>query len=382
MIKVAFVINFFPLSWLGGFNVIKNLIKSVLLNKPDNIQIILFVNRNIPHQLISDLNIKIIKTDFFKNISLVEKVVNKLKILIFGKSKKYDDFFLSHKIDLVSHFIPLGRNSEIKSFSWITDFQELYYKRYFTFREVLLRRVNFYYSIFSSTKIILSSASAHKDLKKIFNLNSKKIFIHKFYFGNYPKKDILNFKKLKKKFNISKKYFFLPNQYWEHKNHILVIEAINFLKKKYNTVIDVVSSGNNYAKKSKKYFETVLSLRDQYKLTKNYKYVGIISEKELYSLMYYSLAIINPSVFEGWNTSVMQAAALNKPAVLSNISTHLEQRLDNFFYFINNNHISLAQTILKCMNSKINQNINYNCDNEKKFKEYGKKFIMIVKSVF
>ena len=47
-------------------------------------------------------------------------------------------------------------------------------------------------------------------------------------------------------------------------------------------------------------------------LRDNYKYIGIVSEKELWSLMHYSLAVINPSEFEGWNTSVMQAKALSK----------------------------------------------------------------------
>ena len=43
MIRVAFVINYNPAAWLGGFNVIRNLICSINANKPKNIKIVIFI---------------------------------------------------------------------------------------------------------------------------------------------------------------------------------------------------------------------------------------------------------------------------------------------------------------------------------------------------
>ena len=43
-------------------------------------------------------------------------------------------------------------------------------------------------------------------------------------------------------------------------------------------------------------------------------------------LIYYSITLINPSKFEGWNTSVMQARAMSKTILLSNIGSHIEQK--------------------------------------------------------
>ena len=78
--------------------------------------------------------------------------------------------------------MPLGRNSEIKCFSWITDFQHLYYPQYFTFLQRIFRTVNIFYTVISASKIILSSNASASDLKKIINLNLKKIFIHSLHF--------------------------------------------------------------------------------------------------------------------------------------------------------------------------------------------------------
>jgi hypothetical protein len=278
--------------------------------------------------------------------------------------------------------MPLGRKSEIKSFSWITDFQHLYYPQYFTFLQRFFRTINIFYIAFSSSKIVLSSNASATDLKKIINFNLKKIFVHHFFFRNYNLKNIININKLKKKFNIKKKFFFLPNQYWFHKNHLLVLKSIVDLKKRYNLSINIISSGSMYAKNSRIYYQKVDDFIEKQGLRNNYKYIGIVSEKELWSLMYYSLAIINPSEFEGWNTSVMQAKALSKYNIISNIKAHTEQRNSKTILFVNNNFTSLSEAILKFFknkkkgNSKKNKRIN-NTD----FINYGKKYINLVKSV-
>jgi len=352
MIRIAFVINFSVVDWLGGYYVIKNLIMSINLNKPKNLQIFVFIKETESEKYFRDLNVNVIRTNFFGSISFVRRVYSKLQILLFGRSKFFEDFFLKYKINLVSHYIPLGRNSEIKSFSWITDFQHLYYPHYFTFLQRILRTINIFYIAISSSKIILSSNSSSSDLKKIINFNLKKIFVHPFFFGNYNSKNIININKIKKKFNIKKNFFFLPNQYWFHKNHLLVLKSIVELKKRYNLSINIISSGSMYAKNSKAYYQKVYNFVEEQGLRDNYKYIGVVNEKELWSLMHYSLAIINPSEFEGWNTSVMQAKALSKYNIISNIKAHIEQKNSKTILFANNDPISLSKTIFKFLNNK------------------------------
>ncbi len=68
------------------------------------------------------------------------------------------------------------------------------------------------------------------------------------------------------------------------------------------------------------------------------------------SLMFYSLAVINPSKSEGLSNSVEQAKSIGKAVILSNIPVHREQIEKNFFYFNPNDFKKLALLILK--NSK------------------------------
>lgn len=379
MIRIAFIVNFNPNAWLGGYNVIKNLIWSIYLNKPKNIKIVLFVNKDIPSKFFKKLPAEIIKTNFFKNFKLVDRILTRLEILILGKSKNYDNFFLKHKIDFVSHFNPLGRKSKINSFCWIPDFQEIHYPKYFTIRQLILRRLNLFYNILNSTKIILSSNTVKKDLKKIIKVDDEKLFVHQFYFKNYPLSKIIKFRALNKKFKIKKNYFFLPNQYWPHKNHMLVLKAIHYLLNKKKISLNIVSTGYNYVRKSKKYFQQIMNYRNKNNLKVNYKYLGIVSDKELYSLIYHSIATINPSFFEGWNTSVMQVKSLNKSIILSNISSHLEQKDKNCVYFKNGDYKSLVKKIQNFKSNKIYEN---KLMNKKNFYNYGKKYIELVNKIF
>ena len=54
-----------------------------------------------------------------------------MKILIFEKNEKIQNFLLKNNIDIISHTSILGRKSKIPSIKYVPDFQELYYPEYF-----------------------------------------------------------------------------------------------------------------------------------------------------------------------------------------------------------------------------------------------------------
>ena len=60
-----------------------------------------------------------------------------------------------------------------------------------------------------------------------------------------------------------------------------------------------------------------------------------------------SEAIIQPSLFEGWSTTVEDAKFLNKFIILSDISLHREQMKDNVIFFSKQNEKELASLILE-----------------------------------
>ena len=133
-----------------------------------------------------------------------------------------------------------------------------------------------------------------------------------------------DFDKLRKKYNLPKKFFFLPNQYWIHKNHKVVLEALKVLKQQIPDMV-VVSTGNTKDYRVTEHYEKLQQYITDNHLTENYRILGLVPYEDVQALGQFCVAYINPSLFEGWSTVVEEAKYRGKRIILSNLSVHQEQ---------------------------------------------------------
>jgi glycosyltransferase involved in cell wall biosynthesis len=172
--------------------------------------------------------------------------------------------------------------------------------------------------------------------------------------------NFISFKDLSNKYNLSnKKYFFVSNQFWIHKNHIIVFEAMRYLKEKNLLNFDVYFSGNQNDYRNQNYFNQLLIFIEKYKLTDNVKILGFIERIDQLSLMKHSLCVIQPSLFEGWSTVVEDAKSLNKLVICSKLKVHIEQLNDLGIFFNPDNFIELSDKMLYVCNNNLNVDYNY-----------------------
>ena len=146
-----------------------------------------------------------------------------------------------------------------------------------------------------------------------------------------------------------------------HKNHIIILQSLKHIKEKYKfNKLLVVSTG--YSKDHRNYncFYQIKRFIIENNLQDNYKYLGIIPFIEVLSLKYHSIAVINPSKFEGRSSTVEQAKSMGKQVILSNINTHREQNPTRGIYFNPDNFLELSSIMIKVWNK-------YNYSNNKKF---------------
>ena len=133
-------------------------------------------------------NLKLIKTDFFWNQSKWSRVWCKFKVILFGKSNNYEDFFKKNKINVLSHInvfnnnIILGKKSSVKTLSLVADFQHLYFPQNFPLKQRILRNINTHFILKIFIKILLISNDAKKDLKKISLSGYDNSVINRFVF--------------------------------------------------------------------------------------------------------------------------------------------------------------------------------------------------------
>jgi len=255
----------------------------------------------------------------------------------------------------LSHSGWIGKRSKVLSFPWIPDFQELHLPENFSFLDKVIRRARVFFCTHFSTKILVSSKTVKRDLKSISIQGEKNSLLIKHSVDIPPRSQLKTFSYLKKKYKIENDYFFLPNHYWKHKNHIVVLKAlsINIEKIKFQ----IISTGNISDHRHPKYIEKIKKYILEKKLGNKYKVLKVIPYIDMMSLMYHSIALINPSKSEGWSNTVEQAKAMNKKIILSYINVHIEQKDKNCFFF-NPNDFKKLNLVLKDQFFKYKKNRN------------------------
>ena len=376
MIKVGFIINFERDHWVGGYNHFVNLFKFIKQSKTKNIEPVLITDnlKRIKKEN-SFKGFKVISTNLVSNTNKYTRLVNKILIIVFGKNFLFDRFLKKNKITILSHSGFTGIQSKIKSYPWLPDFQELHFPENFSLKKRILRKINILLSTKHSTRIIVSSKSVQKDLKKISNKSYKKSILLNHTNNVVPFNKLKSLEYLKKKYNIERNFYLLPNHYWVHKNHIVVLKALKFIKK---PKFQIVSTGMCFDHRKPRHFLNLEKYIKENKLNNSYKILGIVSFLDLCSLMHHSLGVINPSKSEGWGNSADQATLLGNQAILSDIAVHKEQKKNNFTYFKPNDYKKLAKILIKSTSNKrrkIETKLHQSLQNE-----YIKKFESIILS--
>lgn len=316
MAKVAFI--YCPSEhWVGGKNYYLSLF-SELNNTASEQKLFIFTGKDYDTSELDVFNnINIIKTSLLnKKIARFHQVCNLYiseNIYLYFLFKKYQIEYLSHSY--------ISKITNIKSLPWIPDFQHNYLPDLFKSKELTFRnkRIRKY---FKSGDVLVSSKAAYEDAFKFFNPTNT---VHIYRFKPLP---VLNSSPcdtaVLKDLSIDVPFLFLPNQFWKHKNHLFFFEAISILKSE-GISVNLACSGAFSDYRNPKYSEEVKNRIQMLGVTDEIKLLGMVERDVFNSLMKQSLALVNPSLFEGWSTTVEEGKQSMKAMLLSDIPVHREQ---------------------------------------------------------
>ncbi len=375
--RVAFLL--LGKEWLGGYNYLRNLCAALVKYQKDIVPVI-FVGNDIDKHMLDpfiELNIEIIEDSIFENI-------NKRKILfqslLFGKSPYVEKLFYDANIDVVfENNVYFGWRTRFPVVSWLPDFQHKHLPHMFSMLAWLKRELGFRIITTSSRPIMLSSNDAKKDCQNFYNVPSDRIYVVPFAVES-PKISQQYLAECLKKYNIKQAFFYLPNQFWRHKNHSIVIKALQKINNENENKILLISSGSSKDNRKVSYFGEIESLIKTNKLENYFRLLGMIPYKDVIHLMYASCAVINPSFFEGWSTTVEEAKSLKKDLIVSNLSVHIEQLKDNASFFDPNSYEELSK-ILKKFNCKTIAYNDGSIDNSSEVKKFAYLFRNMIQRI-
>lgn len=332
MIRVGFVSSYVE-GWLGGINYFRNLLTALYALPERKIEAVIFSGLRSPETHFDGFPaVKVVRSRMFDRGSILWLLRN-LWLKGFSHDVFLERLLKKHDVAVLSHSGVLGEGTAIPAIGWIPDFQHVLLPEYFSVDEIALRNRSFNKMCRYCTAIIVSSKAAQADLLR-FDQNCKsKSEVLQFVVANsiettmWPSR-----RELEQRYSFSGKYFLLPNQFWKHKNHGLVIEALGLLVREGKRVL-VIATGSSVDYRHPEYFKTLMERAQELEVLDNFHYLGLVPATDLAGLMGDACAIINPSFFEGWSTSVEEGKSLGKRVILSDIPVHREQGPEFGSYF-------------------------------------------------
>ena len=389
MVRVGFWYDY-GIAYSGGLNYFRNLLYAISIANKNNIQPFVFFSTDIDKKIINEFSqyAIVVQTSVLTRNTL-PWLIHRTLYKLFGSQFMVDTVLKKYGISVVSHASMVsGKKKPYRIILWIADFQYLHLPKFFPGLDVDRKTKQVKKIIEESDVVVLSSFDALNDFRSI---TPKKLagkgrvlqFVSQ-PSSSYASKTTSNRTYLEQKHKFSGKYFFLPNQFWKHKNHHTVFEAVLLLKEKGKN-IQIICTGwlSEHGRKKSDYISNLMDFFNKNDLQENIRILGSIDYIDVLSLARHSIAVINPSKFEGWSSSVEEAKSIGKPVILSNINVHIEQNPENGVFFDPNNKLELSNILEKAWDAW-QDDVNPEIERKAREKlhartlEFGEKYLQII----
>lgn len=229
---------------------------------------------------------------------------------------------------------PLPIECEVPWIGYLYDMQHKHLPQLFSEREVQQRDFNFKEMVDRSQMVMVNSRSVVNDLADSFPSASENIF--SLPFSPAPSSDWFRLGGVGflEKYRIVNRYFIVCNQFWKHKDHTTAIKAFAEFSKKYPD-IDLVCTGATFDYRDPSYFSYLKKMIFELGIDQKVRILGLIPKVDQIALMRGSLALIQPTLFEGGpgGGAVYDAVGLGVPCIVSDIDVNREIDEDAVCFF-------------------------------------------------
>ena len=344
LIRVAFTL-IGGKNWTGGHNYLLNLLRALATHQETGISPVLFVSNEgdvDAEPFLALPGIDVVRSNLLASQYRKSQLV---QALAWGRAPEMTQLFSAHRIDLVFEAAQFfGWRIGLPTIAWIPDFQHKELPRLFSKSAWWKREVGFRAQIMGGRVIMLSSDDAKSACERHYPDTIGRTRTVHFAMPAGASPDFVAARSIADSYGLPPNFIFMPNQFWRHKNHTLVLDALSILR---GSGVDIVvaASGKQHDPRAPKYFpefERNLKARG---LESSFRLMGLIPYAHLSALMRCCQVMLNPSLFEGWSTTVEEARALATPMLLSDLDVHREQMGSEARYFVRDSAEALADML-------------------------------------
>lgn len=327
--------------WLGGWNYFLNMarvtrafapgIRFVLLSSPDLSEAHSREARDAGAEVILSL-------------APIRRFTHPL-VLLGARHRGLDAALQAARIDFVFELTNYLGKLSVPALAWIPDAQHRALPHLFSRHDRLRRDLEFRRRLIDRRHVMLSSEAARRDIIGFMPRPPAQLHVVPFAVRPILAVDDAAIAAAQARHGLAPGYIYLPNQFWQHKNHELALRAVALLAQR-GTDISLVLSGQALDTRASGHAAGIANLLAT---LPGVKMLGVIPYPDLLALVAGSRALFNPSLFEGWSTTVEEAKALGARMVLSNLPVHREQADGNAIFFDPRSVEAMAEALTQAM---------------------------------
>jgi glycosyltransferase involved in cell wall biosynthesis len=232
-----------------------------------------------------------------------------------------------------THRIDIKGNLGVPQICWIPDFQHVYRTEFFSVEELQNRDRRFGQIMAEADRVIVSNYCSYRDAARLYPQNRHKLAVLPFtmYLGCDWKS--VDARRVVMKYDLPDKFLLFPSQFWRHKNHATLFQAIQLLRGRGIGDAVLVCTGFPYDPRYPDHAKGLREFLATHRLTTAVRVLGLLPRDDQVQLMRAAAAIVQPSLFEGWSALLEETRSLGKLVFASDIPMHREQFTDRVHLF-------------------------------------------------
>jgi glycosyltransferase involved in cell wall biosynthesis len=230
------------------------------------------------------------------------------------------------RVDVLLPDVEAIGSPSLRTIGWIPDFQHLHLGNLYSDEQKNLLNRAFRTLSQRSARMLFSSEDCRRDFVATFPDFASKARVASFpsLFAFEP--PVQPAVRVCEKYHLPERFLLVINQFWRHKNHRIVPEALAILRSR-GLQVPVVMIGlpADHRDRQNEALSETLQAAAQGNVWSQCLILGKVPREDLVSFLQTATAVIQPSRFEGWNTTLQDAKAIGCPVLVSDLAVHREQ---------------------------------------------------------
>lgn len=254
----------------------------------------------------------------------------------------------SRPADEELHLLLMGSppGLEDRGVQWIPDFQEHRFPEFFPPQELKARYRRNAEWLGRHRHVMVSSQDVAADVGRYYAEFGNRVHVVRFASFLPEGAQTTDVSRLRAAHGLPDRYFICANQLWRHKNHAVILRALAEISDASRRPF-VAFTGKEEDYRDPEHAPSLRRLAPELGIADRIRFLGFLPRAEQLGLMRGAVAVIQPSLCEGWSTVVEDAKALGRHVLASDLAVHREQLERNVDFFEPHDHQALAMLLAR-----------------------------------